>query len=83
MKRALDEDLRITLTHLDTEQKAAETLLEEKIEDCRSLTQELDKELSNPGAQVRLPGDQVTTGALFISSGFMQRIRCNTILIFT
>uniref|UniRef100_A0A3B5BF56 E3 ubiquitin-protein ligase TRIM21-like n=1 Tax=Stegastes partitus TaxID=144197 RepID=A0A3B5BF56_9TELE len=46
MKRVLDEDLRITLTQLDAEQEAAERLVEEKIEDCYHLTQELDQELA-------------------------------------
>lgn len=81
MKRALDEDLQVTLTQLDVEQKAAETLLEEKIEDCRSLTQELDRELSIPGSQVRLPGDQVSTVERSKSSRAMQHITCNTIWI--
>lgn len=52
MKRALDEDLRITLTQLDTEHEATEKLLEERIEACYHLTQELDQELSNTGAHV-------------------------------
>lgn len=52
MKRVLDEDLRITLTQLDTEHEATEKLMEERIEDCYHLTQELDQELSNIGAQV-------------------------------
>ncbi|KAI3365250.1 hypothetical protein L3Q82_010335, partial [Scortum barcoo] len=53
MKRVLDEDLRITLTQLDTEHEATEKLVEERIEDCYQLTQELDKELCNMGAQVK------------------------------
>ncbi|XP_074475486.1 E3 ubiquitin-protein ligase TRIM21 isoform X1 [Sebastes fasciatus] len=51
MKRVLDEDLRITLTQLDTEFEATERLVEDRIEDCYRLTQELDQELSNIGAQ--------------------------------
>ncbi|XP_028331638.1 probable E3 ubiquitin-protein ligase TRIML1 isoform X2 [Gouania willdenowi] len=51
MKRVLDEDLRITLTQLDTEFEATEKLVEEKIEDCYHLTQELDQELMNAGTQ--------------------------------
>ncbi|XP_045924667.1 E3 ubiquitin-protein ligase TRIM39 [Micropterus dolomieu] len=51
MKRVLDEDLRITLTHLDTEHAATTKFVEERIEDCYHLTQELDQELSNSGAQ--------------------------------
>ncbi|XP_044033614.1 E3 ubiquitin-protein ligase TRIM39 isoform X1 [Siniperca chuatsi] len=53
MKRVLDEDLRITLNQLDTEHEATEKLVEERIEDCYHLTQELDQELSNIGAQVK------------------------------
>ncbi|XP_051795707.1 E3 ubiquitin-protein ligase TRIM39 [Acanthochromis polyacanthus] len=53
MKWVLEEDLRITLTQLDTEHKAAETLVEEKIEDCYHLTQELDQELAKIGAEVK------------------------------
>ncbi len=53
MKRVLDEDLRITLTQLDTEHEATEKLVEERIDDCYHLTQELDQELSNMGAQVK------------------------------
>ncbi|KAM7370774.1 hypothetical protein PAMP_010295 [Pampus punctatissimus] len=52
MKRVLDEDLRITLTQLDTEHKATEKLVEERIDDCYHLTQELDQELANIKAQV-------------------------------
>ncbi|KAM7381609.1 hypothetical protein PAMA_012447 [Pampus argenteus] len=52
MKRVLDEDLRITLTQLDTEHKATDKLVEERIEDCYHLTQELDQELANIKAQV-------------------------------
>ncbi|XP_059180730.1 E3 ubiquitin-protein ligase TRIM39 [Centropristis striata] len=47
MKRVLDEDLRITLTQLDIECEATEKLVEDRIEDCYHLTQELDQELSN------------------------------------
>lgn len=53
MKRVLDEDLRITLTQLDTEHEATEKLMEERIEDCYHLTQELDQELANISAQVK------------------------------
>ncbi|KAG7227924.1 hypothetical protein INR49_013718 [Caranx melampygus] len=51
MKRVLDEDLRITLTQLDTEHEATERLVEERIEDCFHLTQELNQELDNLSAQ--------------------------------
>lgn len=53
MKRVLDEDLRITLTQLDTEQEATEKLVEDKIEECYHLTQELEKEMSNTSAEVK------------------------------
>ncbi|KAM6897405.1 LOW QUALITY PROTEIN: zinc-binding protein A33 [Xenentodon cancila] len=51
MKRVLDQDLQITLTQLDTEHKATEKLLEEKIEECYHLTQELDQELAEVKTQ--------------------------------
>ncbi|XP_028285717.1 E3 ubiquitin-protein ligase TRIM39 [Parambassis ranga] len=51
MKRVLDEDLRITLTQLDTELEATEKLVEEKIERCYHLTQELDQEMANTGTE--------------------------------
>ncbi|XP_018554237.1 tripartite motif-containing protein 16 [Lates calcarifer] len=53
MKRVLDEDLRITLTQLDTEHEATEKLVEERIEDCYQLTQELNQELDNLRALVK------------------------------
>ncbi|XP_042364165.1 E3 ubiquitin-protein ligase TRIM39, partial [Plectropomus leopardus] len=53
MKRVLDEDLRITLTQLDTECEATEKSVEDRIEECYHLTQELDQELSNIGANVK------------------------------
>ncbi|XP_029934228.1 E3 ubiquitin-protein ligase TRIM39 [Myripristis murdjan] len=53
MKRVLDEDLRITLTQLDMEHEATERFVEERIEDCYHLTQELDQELANISAQVK------------------------------
>ncbi|KAM3591365.1 uncharacterized protein V6R79_000764 [Siganus canaliculatus] len=55
MKRVLDEDLRITLTQLDTEHEATEKLVEDRIEHCYRLTQELDQELSDIDAQVKSP----------------------------
>ncbi|XP_029312758.1 LOW QUALITY PROTEIN: tripartite motif-containing protein 16-like protein [Cottoperca gobio] len=55
MKRVLDEDLRITLTQLDVEYEATEKLVEDRIEDCYHLTQELDQELSKIGAHVKPP----------------------------
>ncbi|XP_042254225.1 E3 ubiquitin-protein ligase TRIM39 isoform X2 [Thunnus albacares] len=59
MKRVLDEDLRITLTQLDTEHEAIEKLVEERIEDCYHLTQELDQELANISAQVKKDTQEV------------------------
>uniref|UniRef100_A0A671WW51 Si:ch211-28p3.4 n=2 Tax=Sparus aurata TaxID=8175 RepID=A0A671WW51_SPAAU len=53
MKRVLDEDLRITLTQLDAEHDATEKLVEDRIEECYHLTQELDQELSNIAAQMK------------------------------
>ncbi|XP_039990259.1 probable E3 ubiquitin-protein ligase TRIML1 isoform X1 [Xiphias gladius] len=53
MKRILDEDLRITLTQLDTEHEAMEKLVEERMEDCYHLTQELNQELDNLDAYVK------------------------------
>lgn len=53
MKRALDEDLRTTLTQLDTEHEATEQFLKGRIEACYHLTQELDQELSNTGADFK------------------------------
>lgn len=59
MKRVLDEDLRITLTQLDTEHEATEKLIEERIEDCYRVTQELDQELANVSAQVKKDTQEV------------------------
>lgn len=53
MKRVLDEDLRITLTQLDVEHEATEKLLEERIEDCYHLTQELEQQMSRISAQIK------------------------------
>ncbi|XP_029954772.1 E3 ubiquitin-protein ligase TRIM39 [Salarias fasciatus] len=52
MRRVLDEDLRIALTQLDAERRAMEKLVEDKMEDCYQLTQDLDQELSNLTAEV-------------------------------
>ncbi|TRY60328.1 hypothetical protein DNTS_013662 [Danionella cerebrum] len=46
MKRVLDEDLRITLSLLDTETEAMERTLEDRIEKCYRLTQEIDEQLA-------------------------------------
>ncbi|XP_071776401.2 zinc-binding protein A33 [Centroberyx gerrardi] len=59
MRRILDEDLRITLTQLDMEHEAAEKLVEERMEDCYHLTQELDQELANISAQVKTDTQQI------------------------
>ncbi|XP_041670931.1 E3 ubiquitin-protein ligase TRIM39 [Cheilinus undulatus] len=53
MKRILDEDLRITLTQMDTEHDATEKLVEDRIEDCYLLTQELDEEISDISARLK------------------------------
>ncbi|KAA0725072.1 E3 ubiquitin-protein ligase TRIM69 [Triplophysa tibetana] len=45
MKRALDEDLGITLSQLDIESEAVEKNIEEGIEKCYNLTQEIDQQL--------------------------------------
>nr|XP_020506849.1 E3 ubiquitin-protein ligase TRIM39-like [Labrus bergylta] len=53
MKRVLDDDLRITLTQLDTEHEATEKLVEDRIEECYHLTQELDQEMSDALAKIK------------------------------
>lgn len=52
MKRVLDEDLRITLNQLDMESEATERTIEDKMERCYHLTQELDQDLAQLTAQV-------------------------------
>ena len=52
MKRVLDEDLRITLNQLDMESEATERHIEDKMERCYHLTQELDQDLAQLTAQV-------------------------------
>ncbi|XP_071385945.1 E3 ubiquitin-protein ligase TRIM39 [Centroberyx affinis] len=59
MRRILDEDLRITLTQLDMEHEATEKLVEERMEDCYHLTQDLDQELANISAQVKTDTQQI------------------------
>jgi len=66
MKRVLDEDLRITLTQLDTEHEATEKLVEDKIEDCYHLTQELDQELANISNEVKTNGSDIQVNTKFI-----------------
>ncbi|KAM9716807.1 E3 ubiquitin-protein ligase TRIM21 isoform 3-T3 [Menidia menidia] len=53
MKRVLDEDLRITLAQLDTEHEATEKVVEDKMEDCYHLTQELDQLLASISTVVK------------------------------
>ncbi|KAF0025463.1 hypothetical protein F2P81_022344 [Scophthalmus maximus] len=59
MKRVLDEDLHITLTQLDTEREAVERLVEERIEVCRHLSQDLNLELDNLSAHVKNDAQEV------------------------
>ncbi|XP_065118739.2 probable E3 ubiquitin-protein ligase TRIML1 isoform X2 [Paramisgurnus dabryanus] len=46
MKRVLDEDLKITLCQLDAEAEAIEKTIEDNIEKCYRLTQEIEQQLS-------------------------------------
>ncbi|XP_028844245.1 E3 ubiquitin-protein ligase TRIM39 [Denticeps clupeoides] len=46
MKRVLDEDLHITLSQLEVEAEATEKMVEEQIERCYALTQDIDRELT-------------------------------------
>lgn len=52
MKRVLDEDLRITLCQLDMEEEATERAIEENIERCYHLTQDLDQQLAEISTQL-------------------------------
>ncbi|XP_003199673.1 probable E3 ubiquitin-protein ligase TRIML1 isoform X1 [Danio rerio] len=52
MKRVLDEDLRITFSQLDIESEAMERTLEDGIENCYRLTQEIDQQLAELTAQM-------------------------------
>ncbi|XP_034564279.1 zinc-binding protein A33 [Notolabrus celidotus] len=63
MRRILDEDLRITLNQLDIEHEATEKLVEDSIEECYSLTQELDQELSNTGTKVKTQEPDIQSAA--------------------
>ncbi|XP_072229010.1 probable E3 ubiquitin-protein ligase TRIML1 [Leuresthes tenuis] len=65
MKRVLDEDLRITLAQLDTEHEATEKLVEDKIEDCYHLTQELDQELAKISNEVKTNGSDIQVNTKF------------------
>lgn len=51
MKRVLDEDLRISLSQLDIETEAMERNVEDSIEKCYHLTQEIDQQLTELSAQ--------------------------------
>ena len=68
MKRVLDEDLRITLTQLDIEYEATEKYVEDRIEDCYHLTQELDQELSKIDVKTQEIDIQVNTNPQFWST---------------
>lgn len=68
MKRILDEDLRITLTQLDTEYEATEKYVEDRIEECYLLTQELDQELSKIDEKTQEIDIQVNTNSQFWST---------------
>lgn len=59
MKRVLDEDLRITLSQLDIETEAMEITVEDSIEKCYHLTQEIDQELTELSAQMEKEQRQV------------------------
>nr|XP_043869430.1 tripartite motif-containing protein 16 isoform X5 [Solea senegalensis] len=61
MNRVLDEDLRITLTQLDAEHKAVERLVEEKIEDCYHLSQDLSQRLDNLSAHIAKEAQGIDT----------------------
>lgn len=52
MKRVLDEDLRITFSQLDIESEAMERTVEDSIENCYQLTQEIDQQLAELMAQM-------------------------------
>lgn len=62
MKRVLDEDLRITLTQLEMEAEATERVIEDQVERCYALTQDIDRELSELSARLekQLSYDKVT-----------------------
>lgn len=52
MKRVLDEDMRITMSQLDMEQEAMERTMEENIERCYQLIQDLEQQLSETTKQL-------------------------------
>ncbi|XP_067226027.1 probable E3 ubiquitin-protein ligase TRIML1 isoform X1 [Chanodichthys erythropterus] len=59
MKRVLDEDFRITLSQLDLETEAMERTVEDSIEKCYLLTQEIDQQLAELSAQMEKDQHQV------------------------
>ncbi|XP_012669960.1 zinc-binding protein A33 isoform X2 [Clupea harengus] len=52
MKRVLDEDLHITMTQLEMEAEATERVIEDHVERCYVLTQDIDHELSELSARL-------------------------------
>ncbi|KAK2876325.1 hypothetical protein Q8A67_020421 [Cirrhinus molitorella] len=52
MKRVLDEDLRITVSQLDIETAAMERTIEDSIENCYKLTQEIDQQVAELSPQM-------------------------------
>ncbi|KAK1793989.1 hypothetical protein P4O66_010909, partial [Electrophorus voltai] len=83
IKRVLDEDLRITLCQLDMEEEAMERTIEENIERCYHLTQDLDQQLAEISIQLdmKISHDQVPAmpgrrGSLLILLCFSKTLRC-------
>lgn len=68
MKRVLDEDLRITLSQLDLETEAMERTVEDSIEKCYRLTQEIDQQLAELSAQMEKDQRQGLEKVYFWSS---------------
>lgn len=63
MRRALDEDLGITLSQLDIEAKAVEKNIEDGIEKCYHLTQEIDQQLVELSMQLEKDQEKVHVGS--------------------
>lgn len=59
MKRVLDEDLRITLSQLDIEAEAMEKNIEDGIEKCYRLTQDIDQQLVELSTQLEKDQEKV------------------------
>ncbi|XP_030631042.1 probable E3 ubiquitin-protein ligase TRIML1 [Chanos chanos] len=59
MKRVLEEDMKITLTQLDMETKATETSVEDSIESCLLLVQDLERRLCELSAQREEDEEQI------------------------